>query len=835
MPRVDEALDSIGQAQPQYFSTLDLRSGYWQIVMDEESKDLTAFCSSVGLHAFKKMPFGQKGSLSTFQRLMSDLFRSMNWKNVLIYLDDIIIFSKSFSQHFEHIEEVLVKLRQADLRLKPQKCHFACQEVQYLGHRVSTEGIRPDPDKCAAIQKARRPHNVRTVRAFLGLCNYYRKFIKGHSAIARPLHKLLQRDAPFQWTTDCEKAFQTLKEKLITPPILGYPDFNKAFKLYTDASGEAVGAILSQEQNGVERVIVYSGRAMNKHEQNYGITEKEALAVITGIKNFDPYLRNNKFTIITDHSALKWLFCSTRGEPMGRLGRWTLLLQQYDFEVVHRAGLKHQTADGLSRGSYDPHPADDTLEDVPLLFTMQSRLSSHDKGRDTGNPHQSKGKFTNGPTIKSHTQDRHAPVPDCHTPPDTTALSPTSKPQQNGQHQSDHTINMPLLHALQSTAEEGQTPDPKQNFNFPEITKDELIELQGEDPYCQPLLAFKRHEALPQDDKFPRKLVLEAEDYVLIEGLLHHLWYPPGKGPKEERVVQQLVLPLKLRERVLSSLHDHTCAGHYGIARTGAVVHRQYFWRHQLDDIASWIKSCRHCAQKKGAKEKHRAPLCPMPIVGAFQRWNIDCIGPLPTTVTGNKYIVLATDSLTKWPVAEATADIKAQTIAKVIFDRVVTVYGTPRTLFSDRGSNFLGAIIRHLCDSLGTRKINTSSYHPATNGQNERLNRVLYNSLSAVVSQKADNWDEFLQASLFAYRITPSAETTNASPYQLLFGQQPTLPIDSDLQLPENPPASLSAHLQHNMEKVQLFRELTASQLEANKAKMKKAYDKKASETNLR
>ena len=519
---------------------------------------------------------------------------------------------------------------------------------------------------------------------------------------------------------------------------------------------------------------------------------------------------------------------------MGRLGRWTLLLQQYDFEVVHRAGLKHQNADGLSRGSYDPHPADDTLEDVPLLFTMQSSLPSHDQGRDTGNPHQSVGKIANGPTIKAHTQDRHAPVPYCHTPPNATALSLTTRPQQNSQHRSDHTINMPRLHALQSTTGDVQTPDPRQNFNFPEITKDELIELQGEDPYCQPLLAFKRHGALPQDDKLARKLVLEAEDYVLIEGLLHHLWYPPGKGPKEERVIQQLVLPLKLRERVLSSLHDHACAGHYGIARTGAVVRRRYFWRHQLDDIASWIKSCQHCAQKKGAKEKHRAPLCPMPIVGAFQRWNIDCIGPLPTTVTGNKYIVLATDSLTKWPVAEATPDIKAQTIAKVIFDRVVTVYRTPRTLLSDRGSNFLGAIIRHLCDALGTRKINTSSYHPATNGQNERLNRVLYNSLSAVVSQKADNWDEFLQASLFAYRITPSAETTNASPYQLLFGQQPTLPIDSDLQLPENPPASLRAHLQHNMEKVQLFRELAASHLEANKAKMKKAYDKKASETKF-
>ena len=168
MPRVDEALDTIGQAQPKFFTTLDLRSGHWQIAMDRRSKEMTAFVSSAGLYHFKKMPFGLKTAPSTFQQLMSDLFRTMNWKNVLIYLDDIILFSSSFKQHLQHIEEVLVKLKQADLRLKPQKCHFAKPEVQYLGHIISREGIRPDRKKCTAVQEARWPFNLRTLRAFLG-------------------------------------------------------------------------------------------------------------------------------------------------------------------------------------------------------------------------------------------------------------------------------------------------------------------------------------------------------------------------------------------------------------------------------------------------------------------------------------------------------------------------------------------------------------------------------------------------------------------------------------------------------------------------------------------
>ena len=648
MPRVDEALDSIGQAQPKYFTTLDLRSGYWQIAMDDKSKELTAFVSSAGLHHFRKMPFGLRCAPATFQRLMSDLFRTMNWKNVLIYLDDIILFSNSFQQHLQHIEEVLQKLRQADLKLKPQKCHFAKSEVNYLGHVVNSEGIRPDPVKCAAIQEAKRPFNLRTLRAFLGLCNYYRKFIRSHSSIARPLHHLLQKDIPFVWSDDCEKAFQTLKSKLISPPILGYPNFDKPFKVYTDASGDAVGAILSQEQEGTERVIAYSGRAMNKHEQNYGITEKEALAVITAIKSFDPYLRNNSFTIITDHSALKWLFGTRKNEPVGRLGRWILFLQQYNFDVVHRAGVKHQNADGLSRSVYEPHPADAVLEDLPQLYSLNSKST----GQSRVSQRMEQTNVLSASDSQSHsTSDRKSWWPDSQRGRirEETQTKPTGKLQVQ-----------PTILALtgkQSHSNNEQTGNSASGeANI--CTEVDMGKLQQQDPYCQPILAYKLNGTLPEDKRAARKIILEADDYLLIDGILHHLWYAPGKGPKEERVVKQLVLPLTLRERVLAALHDSPCAGHYGIARTSAVARMRYFWKGQLDDIASWVKSCKHCSQKKGAKEKHRAPLCPLPIVGAFERWNIDCIGPLTTTKQGNKYIVLATDSLTKWPVAEATPDI---------------------------------------------------------------------------------------------------------------------------------------------------------------------------------
>ncbi len=264
MPLIAEALDTIGQSKPQYFSTLDLRSGFWQIAMDKESQEATAFTCSAGLYQFKKMPFGLKSAPATFQRLMSDVLRSMTWKSVLVYLDDLIVLSHTFSGHVRDLENVFVKLKQAQLHLKPQKCHFMKTSVRYLGHIVSKDGIIPDKAKCEAVQSFPRPHNVKTLRQFLGTVNFYRKFILNHAGIANPLHKLLKKDAPFEWTPACENAFHTLKTRLVTPPVLGYPQFDHPFKVATDASGESIGGILSQDQNGCERVIAYCGRSLNQ-------------------------------------------------------------------------------------------------------------------------------------------------------------------------------------------------------------------------------------------------------------------------------------------------------------------------------------------------------------------------------------------------------------------------------------------------------------------------------------------------------------------------------------------------------------------------------------------
>ncbi|XP_048251449.1 uncharacterized protein LOC125379241 [Haliotis rufescens] len=273
----------------------------------------------------------------------------MSFKFTLVYLDDILVYSKTFDEHLVHLKAVFDKLREANLKLKPSKCKFAVKQVGFLGHVITKEGIKTDPGKIEAVKSFPRPKNVGDLRSYLGLCGYYRKFVKDYAHIVAPLNKLLGKDVPFVWSDDADKAFQTLKQALISSPILVFPDFNKPFILYTDSSSFAIGFVLGQKDSeGRERVVAYGGKSLNKTQRQYHITLKECLALVTGVKHFHLYLAPNKFQVITDHAALRYL--KSIKDPTGKLARWSLMLTQYDYEVIYRPGAKHGNADALSRG-----------------------------------------------------------------------------------------------------------------------------------------------------------------------------------------------------------------------------------------------------------------------------------------------------------------------------------------------------------------------------------------------------------------------------------------------------------------------------------------------------
>ncbi len=255
LPLVDDSLDALSGAT--LFSTLDLSSGYWQIQMDDASREKTAFTTGDSLYHFKVIPMGLTNAPPTFQRLMELVLRGLHWSKTLVYLDDIIVFSKTFKDHIQDLSEVFGKLRQAGLKLHPQKCQFFKQSVLFLGHVVLKDGIQPDTKVTEKVLNWPRPTMPREVRACIGLCSYYQRFIKDFAEKAAPLHSLTKKHAKFTWSEQCEDTFQYFWHALASPPILTYPDFSKSFILYTDASHPAIGSILAQQQ-GVEKVVAYT-------------------------------------------------------------------------------------------------------------------------------------------------------------------------------------------------------------------------------------------------------------------------------------------------------------------------------------------------------------------------------------------------------------------------------------------------------------------------------------------------------------------------------------------------------------------------------------------------
>ena len=346
LPRIEDIFDTLSGSK--YFCTLDLAMGYHQVEVHPEDREKTAFSTPFGLFQYNVMPFGLATAPATFMRLMTLVFSGMLYTTCLAYLDDIIIFGRTFEEMLRRLNLALERLEKANLKLKPSKCSFGKQSVSFLGHVISDKGISTDPEKLRRIQEWPRPHNQNEARSFLGYATYYRKFIRGFAHIAEPLHKLLQKEHEFYWSSECEESFKTIKAAFADTITLAYPDFSKPFIVDCDASDFGIGGVLSQiVRPGVEQPVSYFSRTLSKPERKYAVTRKEMLALVESLKHFRCYILGRKFKVRTDHSALQWL--RTFKEPVGQVARWVERLAEYDFDIEHRPGKQHANADALSR------------------------------------------------------------------------------------------------------------------------------------------------------------------------------------------------------------------------------------------------------------------------------------------------------------------------------------------------------------------------------------------------------------------------------------------------------------------------------------------------------
>ena len=342
MPRIDDLIDRLGQAQ--HISTLDLTRGYWQVPVSGPDQHKTAFVTPYGLYQFKRMPFGLKGAPATFQRLMDQVLRGLS-SFAAAYLDDVIVFSTTWEEHLPHLEKVFHQLKEAGLTAKPKKCQFWMRRCSYLGHVVGGGEVRVENKKVEAVQQISQPETKKEVRTFLGLTGYYRRFIPDYATVAAPLTDMTRKSQPnaVTWTPEAAAAFQKLKQALCSAPVLRIPDFSKPFVVQTDASECGVGGVLSQlGEDNCEGPITYFSRKLLAREEKHSTVEKECLAIKLAVNAFRVYVLGRPFTIQTDHRALEWMDRMKENNP--RITHWSLSLQPYDFTVEYRPGKKNGNA-----------------------------------------------------------------------------------------------------------------------------------------------------------------------------------------------------------------------------------------------------------------------------------------------------------------------------------------------------------------------------------------------------------------------------------------------------------------------------------------------------------
>lgn len=374
IPNIDGILDKLGRSQ--YFTTLDLAKGFHQILMNQEDIRKTAFSTSFGHYEYMRMPFGLKNAPSTFQRLMNFVLKNYINKTCVVYLDDILIFSTSLKEHIINLKNILDRLKSAGLKIQIDKCNFLKKETEFLGHILTPEGIKPNPNKIEIIKSLKLPTNEKQIKSFLGITGYYRKFIKNYAHVAQPMTKYLKKNTKTNMNDpNYIIAFEKLKDLITDHPILRYPDFNKKFRLITDASNFALGAVLTQDNHP----ICYASRTLNDHEKNYSTIEKELLAIVWATKYFRPYIYGKKFDLYTDHQPIKWLHAKYKGRDINpRLQRWLIQLGEYNFDIEYIKGKDNKIADFLSRINKDTNEineiTDNSQANIPILETVVNRF-----------------------------------------------------------------------------------------------------------------------------------------------------------------------------------------------------------------------------------------------------------------------------------------------------------------------------------------------------------------------------------------------------------------------------------------------------------------------------
>ena len=771
LPRIDQCLDSLSGAK--LFSTLDLASGYHQVAMAEEDKYKTAFICPFGLYEWNRVSFGLCNAPATFQRLMNMVMSDFIFRLLIVYLDDLLIHSKTFGEQLTNLRKVFQRLREVGVKLNPPKCFFAMPELLFLGHQVSEKGIGTNPELINDVLNFPIPKTAKDIRKFLGLAGYYRRFVPDFSKIARPLNSLIQQvhvlhpkdklrgeTKPLAelWTMECTRAFQQLRTALTEAPVLAHPDFSRGFIVETDAAHTGLGAVLSQQQeDGSVRVISYASRTLRvseKQANNYSSLKLELMALKWAItEKFRPYLLGRHCLVYTDNNPLSHIKTAKFSAVEQR---WIAELNAFNFTVTHKPGRLNSNADCLSRYPVGRPEGPDEEEVTAVCQVRVEETSDETTSNQTPGP---------DPTLVQEAFCEQILATGSSDPPLPIPYPQSLLPSDlAAEQQADPQLSPIYLHVQQGTQ---PTTLERRTWHAGTMT-------------------LSRHRAR-----------LRLQDGVLQK---RHgdIWVP--------------VLPSTQRNAVLQFTHDSH--GHQGADRTLGILETRCYWPNMSAEVTDYCNTCERCNIAK--PPGNRKVFKPRQHLVAGQPLEILAIDYL--TLDQDEYgyedVLVMTDVFSKFAAAATTKNQTAESAVKALVQRWIVHYGVPLRIHSDKGAAFEAELVQELCRHYGIKKSRTTSYNPAGNGVCERFNQSLCRLLKLLPKDKKRRWSRHLDEVTFVYNSTPHT-TTGQSPYALLYGREASLPVDVYLGREPSRGRDNTNYLSLHLERLSELRQLARDQLE--------------------
>lgn len=750
-PLISETLSRLSKAK--VYTKLDVIAAFNNIRIQEGDEEKTAFQTRWGLFEYVVMPFGLCNAPATFQSYINSVLHDYLDVFCTAYLDDVLIFSENPEEHEEHVRRVVERLGKANLYLDIKKCQFSVKEVKYLGLIVSTEGIKMDPAKIKAIQEWRAPHSVKDVQSFLGFANFYRRFIAGYSAIAAPLTSLTrsdQKDKQFPLDPGSKEfhAFEALKRCFTTAPVLQHFDPDKETWIETDASDFVVAAVLSQKDTeGILRPVAFLSQKLTPQECNYEIYDKELLAIVRAFEDWEPELSgvNDPIKVLSDHKNLEYFMTSKRLNR--RQVRWAEFLSEFNFKIQYRPGKQGTKPDALTRRSQDlPKGVDDARNQ----YQVQTVLKEHNLGHGVRHAVSlARMLLTNEVSISHLTTMLYAM--DEEEQPEDIAASP---------------------------------------FDPSELISDLREIAINDDAYQRIAEAIRKSES-----RLPRDLITKQGFRIQL-----------GSCELRDNLVlvnNRLLVPndTDLRCRILKAYHESSVGGHAGRTTTYSRVHAQFYWPNMSSDVATYCRACVHCKRCKHYREGKHGLLRPLPVPDQY--WSdisVDFITPLPDCTvhaTTYKHVMVVVDRLSKRRRFIPLPSLEVRDVVTAFLQYIWSQEGYPRSIVSDRGSQFVNHFWQRLCQRIGTKPKLSTAFHPETDGQTEIANQLLKQYLRTYINYEQDNWVELLPLAEFEANSAVN-ESTGLTPFVATKGYAPRSGLEperpwEDQRLPANTPSARS------------------------------------------